>query len=734
MSPVSIPSSRINRRLRPNPEATWNQGYGPNDPRKRLTEPHPMLVIHRAERADVLAQALAELLGGAAPDPLAAEIVAVPTRGIERWLTQRLSARLGSRPGGAGDGVCANIEFPFPGSLVAGALALASGIAPERDPWQPNRLVWPLIEVVEEALDQAWLEPLARHLLAGQEQRYARLAHVARLFDEYATRRPQLIEAWARGESGGVDESVAAGWQPELWRRLRDAVGVPSLAERLGGACTALEADPGLVDLPGRFAIFGLTRLPLSHLRVLQALATARDVHLMLLHPSPALWSQGETENRLLASWGRDARGLQTLIQTRAGYEDRHHPLPEPAREADTDPPTLLAALQSDIHADRQPGGPPLRDHDPDSRLPLSPSDRSIRIHACHGRARQVEVLREAILHRLAEDPTLEPRDVIVMCPDIESFAPLIEATFGGRAPAEEDSSAGTPRERAAGEPPTLRVRLADRSLRRTTPILAVAARLLELACGRVTVSEVLDLADAAPVRARFGFDDDELTQIRDWVAGAHIHWGLDAESRAAYKLTEVDAGTWSAGLKRLLLGVAMDADVPEPFGGVLPAASIQSSQIELAGRFAEFIDRLDAALRALSTPQSLSSWATALAAAADTLTATSAPESWQRRQLDLILGDILDESGATEAAGQRTGSTGPILSLGEIRALLGYRLEGRPTRANFRSGHLTFCTLVPMRSVPHRVVCLLGLDDGCFPRPSPRDGDNLLLDDPPAR
>src|SRR5579875_976414 len=349
-----------------------------------------MLFIHRAERADVLAQALAELLGDPAAhpdDPFAAEVVAVPTRGIERWLTQRLSAHLGSRPG-LGDGVCANVAFPFPGSLIAGALALASGISPERDPWQPARLVWPLIDVVEQALEEPWLEPLARHLRSGHEQRYARLAHVARLFDEYAMRRPQLIEAWARGESGGVDERAAAGWQPELWRRLRDAVGVPSLAERLGGACAALEGDPSLVELPPRFAIFGLTRLPVSHLRVLRALATGRDVHLMLLHPSPALWSKGEAENRLLASWGRDVRGLQTLIQTSAGYEDRHHPLPTDASGGR--PPTLLEALQSDIHADRRPPGEPLRDGEPDGRLELTEADRSVRVHACHGRARQV--------------------------------------------------------------------------------------------------------------------------------------------------------------------------------------------------------------------------------------------------------------------------------------------------------------------------------------------------------
>ncbi len=671
-----------------------------------------MLLIHRAERADVLAHALAELLGDLPADPFATELVAVPTRGIERWLTQRLSAHLGSRPG-AGDGVCANIEFPFPGGVVAEALAVAGGVAPERDPWLPGRLVWPLIEVVEAAAEEPWLAPLARHLTAGREQRLARLAHVARLFHEYAVRRPSLIEAWAGGESGGVDERAAAGWQPELWRRLREALGVPSLAERLPGACAAIEADPARLSLPPRLTLFGLTRLPISHLRVLQALAVGRDVHLMLLHPSPRMWEAGRARNRLLDSWGRDVHGLQRLV--RGGGRDVHHPLPAspPAR-------TLLETVQGDLRADRPPPGPPLREGAPDPRFALTAADRSIRIHACHGRARQVDVLREAILHRLADDPSLEPRDVIVMCPDIETFAPLIEAAFGARG---ADAEAA-----GAGEPPALRVRLADRSLRRTTPVLAVVARLLELAAGRVTASEVLDLADAAPVRGRFGFDDDELTQVREWVAAAHIHWGLDAEGRAPYRLNEVEAGTWAAGLRRLLLGVALDPEGAGAFAGVLPAASIQSSQIELAGRFAEFVDRVDTAVRSLAGPQPLAAWAAALAAAADGLTATPPREAWQRRQLDAILAEVLDEASADRAGGPTDGIR---LFLGEVRELLGHRLEGRPTRANFRSGHLTFCTLVPMRSVPHRLVCLLGLDDGAFPRQAPRDGDNLLLDDP---
>src|SRR5205085_925279 len=197
--------------------------------------------------------------------------------------------------------------------------------------------------------------------------------------------------------------------QAPLWRRLRDRLSLPSPAERLGDACAALRAGAAPLDLPARLSLFGLTRLPASYVEVLSALAHTRDVHLFLLHPSPALWSRVDAA--------------------------------------------------------------------------LDPGDRSLQIHACHGRARQVEVLRDAILHLLADDPTLEPRDVIVMCPDIETFAPLIHATFGAGDPDEEEDGAAP----APGTRPTdLRVRLADRSLRQTNPVLGVVAELIDLASARL--------------------------------------------------------------------------------------------------------------------------------------------------------------------------------------------------------------------------------------------------------
>ena len=392
--------------------------------------------------------------------------------------------------------------------------------------------------------------------------------------------------------------------------------------------------------------------------------------------------------NRLLASWGQDARELQLVL----GADVTTHEHPVERRSG-----TQLARLQAAVRADAVP--------EPGE------ADHSIEVHSCHGRARQVEVLRDAILHLLEADPSLEPRDVIVMCPDIEAFAPLIQATFG----AEEDD------EELGDRLPDLRVRLADRSLRQTNPILGVVARILDLAGQRLTATQVIDFANREPVRQRFRLDDDDIARFEDWVSESGIRWGLDAEHRAPYKLSALPAGTWRAGLDRLLVGVTMNEDERRLFGGVLPLDDVDSGAIELAGRLAEFVDRLQAAVDSLHGPQTVAAWAKALADAADGLTATAPLEGWQRSELQRLLTDVVNE-----AAGH-----GARLALPEIRALLAERLQGRPTRANFRTGHLTICTLVPMRSVPHRVVCLLGLDDGTFPRKAPRDGDDLMLAEP---
>lgn len=661
-------------------------------------------VLHRSESADVLSDVLADILAVPVADPFIGEIVAVHSRGVERWLAHRLSARLGVAPNRT-DGVCANLRFPFPGRLVQSALAAATGVDPATDPWRPERLAWSLLDVVEANLGEGWLYVLAGHLGAGddadpkRDRRFSVVRHVAELYDHYAVHRPSMIEAWVAGDDldgEGAALPDDARWQAELWRRLRHAVAVPSPAERAVAGCAALANDPTLVYLPDRFFLFGLTRLPGSYLDILRALAVHRDVHLLALHPSPAGWrtvDHNDLRNPLLRAWGRDSHEMQLILNRQLagtpGAVNVHHEV------ADSELPTLLHLLQAAIRADT----PPAQDG---YRPLLGANDASVQIHACHGRSRQAEVVRDAITHIFATDPTLEPRDVVVMCPNIDEFAPLLRGVFDDEAASER----------------AIPYRLADRSLRLTNPVLDAVAELIALVDARLTASQVLAFAALQPVRERFGLDDSDLGRMADWIDATGTRWGLDGNHRTPYDLASVETGTWDAGMQRILLGIAMSEDDQRLVGGVLPLDDVDSSDIDLAGRFAELVARLGDAVRNLAEPRSLAAWASAIDIAADQLFDTRAIDAWQRTQLDRLLSEVREESGR---------SVGPPLRLAEIRDLLGDRLRGQPTRADFRTGDLTMCTLVPMRSVPHRVVCLVGLDDGVFPRGGAPDGDDLL-------
>ncbi|MED5812840.1 exodeoxyribonuclease V subunit gamma [Mycolicibacterium sp. 050232] len=648
------------------------------------------LHLHRAERTDLLADGLADLLSQSPADPFARELVLVPAKGVERWLSQRLSNRLG---------VCAAVEFRNPRSLIAELTG-----TDEDDPWSADAMAWPLLAVIDENLDQPWCQPVATHLghfETGDEyelrqgRRYAVARRLAGLFASYARQRPRLLVDWE-----GLPDDLS--WQTPLWQALTERIDAEPPHLRHAKTLARLTESPS--DLPERLSLFGHTRLPVTEIELLTALATHHDLHLWLPHPSDDLWqslagptgplprredsSHRDVAHPLLATLGRDLRELQRSL-----------PIP------DTDeylsgagyPDTVLGWLQSDIAANA------VR---PDGRVPRA-EDRSVQVHSCHGPARQIEVLREVLLGLLADDPTLEPRDILVMCPDIETYAPLITAGFGlgdvvrGAHPAHK-----------------LRVRLADRALVQTNPLLSVAASVLTLAGGRATASEVLNLAESAPVRARFGFTDDDLDAITAWVREANIRWGFDQEHRSPYGV-EFLHNTWRFGIDRVLAGVAMSDDSHAWLGTTLPLDDVSSNRVELAGRFADFVERLRQAVDQLSGVRPLGEWLSALGTGIEALAYSD--EEWPAAQVQREFAEIAEAAEAPATP----------MRLSDIRALLDRHLAGRPTRANFRTGTLTVCTMVPMRSVPHRVVCLVGLDDGVFPRLGAVDGDDALARDP---
>ena len=653
--------------------------------------------IHRSERTDALLGGLSGLLTKIPADPFTGEMVAVPTQGIERFISQSLSTVLGTSPG-LTDGVCANVDFPSPSGLVTRVISEATGVRPEDDPWLPRRLVWQVLSTIDACLDQAWAAPLAAYLGGtGAQRRFALAGHVSDMFTSYASQRPDLLLRWLEGNDASPEDLA---WQPPLLRRVRERVGTAGPAERLDAACEALAADPASVDLPDRLSVFGATRIPAAHLQVLRAIAVHRDVHLWLADASCVLWptllpgtdrqrrddtTWTQVTNPLLRSLGRDSRELALRLRGPAPDTDEYLPT---ALTADS----LLGTLQRQLRDDADPCQTPA--------YTIGRNDRSLQVHSCHGQARQAEVVREVVLGLLQDDPDLQPRDILIMCPDLTAFAPLLSAAF----------EAGT----------GIRVRIADRTPEQSNEVLATLAALLDLITGRAPLSEVLDFAARPPVRRRFGFDDDALERLETLTADAGIRWGLDNRQRQEYSLP-VAQGTWRWGVDRLLLGVAMSEDGLALLDGVLPVDDVNSGDVTTVGRLAELMTRLERQRTAMGTPHPVQEWAIILREAIDDLTSVGWADEWQSSNAQGAIGALLGDAGDSTAE----------LRLADIRWLLEGLLSGRPTRANFRSGDLTVCGLEPMRSVPHKVICLVGLDDGAFPRSMAGDGDNLLAREP---
>lgn len=673
----------------------------------------PRIHLHRAVRSSQLIDGLAQLLADEPMDPFRSEVVSVPTPGVERWLSQALSMRLG---------VTAGIDFvPFGPWLTQVWTDASADLLPAdgKDPWRPDALTWAVLRAIDTHTDQGWAEPVTRHLsgsLPGAGRRFVTAARIAGHFHRYSRQRPEMVLAWWAGDDvdgSGQPLTHRHQWQAHIWRAVRSSLGVPSPAERIEQVTAVLRDQPATVDLPERISVFGLNRLDRLDRAMLDALALHHQIHLWLAHPSPARWQAQIGQHSELwpaRTVGPHRPGGSTVLD-RLGREvnEFHHvvshldaELVDTALDQPELPDTVLGQVQQMILDDLAAPPAPGR---------LDPEDRSIQIHSCHGADRQVEVLREVICGLLEDRPELEPRDIIIMCPDLPRFAPLVAASFDalGTGTADHRSHPGR----------RIRIRIADQSLSEVNPILAVLERLLELARARITASTLVDLCGRAPVAARFRFDTDDVETIEALVTDSGIRWGLDVEDRARYGLAGFGQNTVQAGLDRMVLGVALDETGHDHVGLVLPLDRVDSSSVDLVGRLVELVDRLRSVLADLARPHSLAGWVEVLHRAIDLLVAAEPGEDWQR-----------SHAWATIQAVAEGIDDDTELDLGDIRAVLGASLQGRPTRANFRTGSLTLSSLAPMRSVPHRVICLLGMDDQAFPRGQGLDGDDILAQD----
>ena len=673
------------------------------------------LHIYRANRVESLLDSLAEVLRQPPASPLAPECIIVQSKGMAAWLAMQLSGRFG---------VWANPDFPHPRQFIQRVLRATLGEAGEgMQRYSRERLALAICALLDDCRHEPDFSPLTSYLGDGPLplSRKLQLARqIAHLFDQYTVYRPEMILAWEAGENRAFAQALAEDlWQPKLWRRLVAHLGGCSPARLMLQARQALAAGeisyPHL--LPTRVSLFGIDTLPTVYLGLMGELAQILPVHFYLFSPAEGYFadirSQAEAHRALarlpsaldeadlylesghplLASMGAMARDFQEVLEGSAHYVEAGEQYT--ARAA---PQTMLEVLQNDIMhlSHRSPAG-----GNATPRI-LSEQDSSLRIHACHSRLREVEVLQDQLLALLHDDPGLVPSEIMVMLPEVSAYAPLIEAVFGL-----------FPEDRRF-----IPFRIADRSLLSEAPLIDVFLRFLQMAPGRMPVSEVLELLACEAIQQNYGLAPDDLPQIRLWVEKTGIRWGIDELHREALGQPKDRQNTWRFGFARLILGYAVRADGAF-LGEVLPYEEIEGQAAELAGRFIHFCETLFAAAAKLSSARELPGWQGVLGELLQALFGEDSSQAWQLQKIRDSLARITLE--AQEAGFNQT------LDLNGLVILLTEKLAGQATASGFLEGGLTFCGMLPMRSIPFKVICLLGMNDGDFPRQEQPQSFDLL-------
>ena len=671
------------------------------------------LFLHSSNRLEVLASELAKVLHTPLSSPLATEVIAVQSKGMERWLSLQLATI---------DGIWANYRFPFPTALIRELLASLLGPTAESPLLVPENLTWRLMEILPAKLANPTYQHLAPYLHdhVGDDLRLWQLCgRIADTFDQYLVYRHQLINDWEEGRRQHLGPHEE--WQADLWRTLVSGADAPLHRAKLTELFRAkLSSDPAtlLPLLPERITLFGVSTLPPLHLELLDAISALIPVHLFFLNPCEGYWleirspreaarllrraaEKGldaeevyiEAGHPLLSSLGRSGRNFLSRLLDLNGVDNSVF---VPANGEG-----LLPTLQRDILGTDWP-----LDWPPPEKHLLTADDNSLKIHACHGTLREVEVLHDLLLTAFREIPDLAPRDVLVMAPDIEIYAPYIDAVF---------SRAG--RERTAG---TLPYTIADRGQRSSGELLIAFERLCSLPGSRCGAAELLDLLQLAPVARRFGLSPGDGEVVRRWIEEVRIRWGLDADFRAEEGLPANPACTWQAGLDRLLLGIALP-EHGELFGSILPATGGEGSNGLILGALCDFIAALRRWIDLSRTQQTPQAWSTALTALLDDFF-DAGEESDAFLRLRRLCTSLAEEASAGAFSG--------AVSFAVIRSRLTVGLAERSTHG-FLSGPVTFCTLQPMRSVPFRVIALIGMNDNNFPRSSHPTGFDLMIQKP---
>ena len=629
--------------------------------------------IHASNNFHALADSLSDLLKKIGLDPFVCQPVVVQSLGVQRWLTWHLARK---------HGICAGIEFLNPRKFIDQCTGTQTTL------WAPDALAWRLMACLKNASESEVTRYLGE-VDVEQSKAFGLATRLANLLDQYMVYRPNLIRQWRQGES--------LDWQGRLWRDLCKSIPEDDPALRREQFLQSPPVDSG----QGPICFFALGLLPPEYLRVIHAAAQSREVHLFILQPTNLEWtdlltireearleSVGEIAGHpLLVSMGRQGREFQkVLLEVSNGYD--HESFEPPTGQS------LLARLQGDIFK---------VDHPLDPTRAVDNNDISIQVHACHSALREVEVLHDELLRLFDQMPELQPHEVVVMTPDIEGYAPFLRAVFGN----------------PDMDTPKIPITIADRHPRRSSDFIDAFLSLLEMRDHTLPVTEVLTRLETGAVRRRFGLDAADLERLHQRCLAARIHWGYDGAHRESLELPNEPQNTWRFGLDRMLLGYAMQSEGDAVCEGILPLPGVEGDTAVAVGALVEFTGALRQLSGGLQATRTLGQWA-------DWLEENVLEQFFQADPTESH--DEQQVRKAIQQLRELAAHCADPVPLAPVREQLLAALEKAVTHDGYLRGSVTCCALKPLRSIPFRVICLLGMNDGAFPRADPRDAFNHLL------
>ena len=687
-----------------------------------------MLRIYHSNQLDLLKTLIATIIEQQPlASPFAKEIILVQSHGMAHWLQMQLAEHFS---------IAANIDFPLPATFIWQIFCQILKDIPQESAFSKSAMTWTLMSILPDRLTNPILKPLQNYLADNNDHRklFQLARRIADLFDHYLVYRPEWLQQWRQGNLiDNLDDSQQ--WQAFLWRALEED-------QHLRGQSSwhraniyqevvnkLLYAKEPFSGLPERIFICGISSLPPMYIHILQALGQHMDIHLMFTNPCRYYWgdiqdyaflsqlqarrrlvlktsqthtlfrqheqvehlfnSQGEQilTNPLLASWGKQGRDNLYLLTQLDNIE-------EIDAFVDIDADSLLHRIQRDILE--------LEDHSligdsaetlltSEKKHILSLDDNSIEINSCHSPQREVEVLHDRLLALLDSHPELECRDIIVMVADIDRYVPYIQAVFAN-APAER----------------YLPFVISDRRAKDAHPIIQAFLTLLDLPKSRFNAEDISSLLDVPALAAHFSIDEKGLLVLRQWIDGSGIRWGLDDEMQTELSLPVTGQHTWRFGLTRMLLGYAMNSHSGQ-WDGILPFDQSNGLIAELAGQLAKLIHNLSIWRKRLQKNYTLIEWLPLCRQLVDDFFEINA-------ETDAVLTLIEQHWQHLLQQGIHAGYANTI-PVTIVRDELINCLDNQRFSQRFLAGSINFCTLMPMRSIPFNVVCLLGMNDGIYPR-----------------